>query len=63
MFRTRVTELFGIKYPIIQGPLAYLSRAELVSSVSSAGGLGSLATAGLETKAELREEILKLRAG
>jgi nitronate monooxygenase len=62
MFKTRITEIFGIKYPIIQGALGYLSRAELVSAVSNAGGLGSLATAGISTITELREEIRKTKS-
>ncbi len=42
MFQTRITELFGIKYPIVQGAMQWLSRAELVAAVSNAGGLGIL---------------------
>ena len=37
-WKTRVTELLGIKYPIIQGGLAYLAYSELASAVSNAGG-------------------------
>ena len=62
MFKTRITEMFDIEYPIIQGALANLSRAELVSAVSNAGGMGSLATAGISSAAELREEIRKTRS-
>ena len=42
VFETRITELLGIRYPIIQGGMAWLSRAELVAAVSNAGGLGTL---------------------
>ena len=38
MFKTRITEMFGIEYPIIQGAMQWLSQAELVSAVSNAGG-------------------------
>jgi len=62
MFKTRVTELFGIKYPIIAGGMHLLSRAELVAAVSNAGGLGILASTTFETKEELREEIRKTRS-
>jgi Dioxygenases related to 2-nitropropane dioxygenase len=62
MFETRVTELFGIKYPIIAGGMHLLSRAELVAAVSNAGGLGILASTTFETKEELREEIRKTRS-
>jgi len=61
MFKTRITELFGIKYPIIAGGMHLLSRAELVAAVSNAGGLGILASTTFETKEELREEIRKTR--
>src|SRR4030042_4316259 len=61
MFGTRITQIFGIKYPILQGAMGYLSRGELVSAVSNAGALGSLATAGIQTQGELREEIRKIK--
>ena len=40
--RTRITELFGIHHPIIQGGMHYVGLAELASAVSNAGGLGTL---------------------
>jgi NAD(P)H-dependent flavin oxidoreductase YrpB (nitropropane dioxygenase family) len=40
--RTRITDLFGIKHPIIQGGMHFVGRAELASAVSNAGGLGML---------------------
>src|SRR5690606_13323257 len=42
MFKTRITDLFGIKYPIVQGGMQWVARAELVSSVANAGGIGFL---------------------
>lgn len=46
MFETRVTELSGIEYPIIQGALGGgLSRAGLVSAVSNAGAMGIISQA------------------
>jgi len=63
MFKTRVTELFGIEYPIIQGALGGgLSGAELVSAVSNAGGLGIIASLSYPTTKELREEIKKTKS-
>jgi len=62
LFKTRITELFGIEYPIIAGPMAYLSQAELVSAVSNAGGLGILVSVTLPTAKELREEIKKTKS-
>jgi NADH:quinone reductase (non-electrogenic) len=60
--KTRVTEIFGIKYPIVQGGLAYLAYAELAAAVSNAGGLGQITAATLRTPEKLREEIRKVRA-
>lgn len=45
MLRTAICDLFGIKYPIIQGGMAHLGTAELVSAVSNAGGLGIIGAA------------------
>jgi NAD(P)H-dependent flavin oxidoreductase YrpB (nitropropane dioxygenase family) len=62
MFKTRVTELFGIEYPVIQGALGGgLSRAELVSAVSNAGGLGMITSLNYTTSDELRQEIKKTK--
>ncbi|MFP8781857.1 NAD(P)H-dependent flavin oxidoreductase [Planococcus plakortidis] len=60
-FETRVTELLGIDYPIIQGGLAYLAYADLAAAVSNAGGLGQITAMSLPGPDELREEIRKLR--
>ncbi|AKP66471.1 NAD(P)H-dependent flavin oxidoreductase [Companilactobacillus ginsenosidimutans] len=51
-----ITKLLGIKYPIIQGSMARISRHELVSAVSNAGGLGVLTSVGMD-KAELAHQI------
>ena len=40
--KTRVTELLGTRYPIVQGGMQWVGRAELASAVSNAGGLGIL---------------------
>ena len=42
MKKTRLCELLGIRYPIIQAPMNWVTGAELVAAVSSAGGLGTL---------------------
>lgn len=63
MFQTRVTKLFGIQYPIIQGALGGgLARADLVAAVSNAGGLGMITALNHATAKELREEIKKTRS-
>lgn len=61
MFETRITKMFGIKYPIIQGAMQWLSRAELVSAVSNAGGLGIISSLSFPTAKELRQEIKKTK--
>ena len=62
MFETRVTSLFGIKYPIIQGGMVHLSRAPLVAAVSNAGGLGIVTSANLSSREVFREELRKIKA-
>lgn len=59
--KTKITELLKIKYPIIQGGLAYLAYSELASSVSNAGGLGQITAMSLESPGALREEIQKMK--
>ncbi len=60
-FKTKVTELLGIRYPIVQGGLAYLAYAELAAAVSNAGGLGQITAMSLSTPEELRAEIQKVK--
>lgn len=60
-WKTRVTELLGIEYPIIQGGLAYLAYAELAAAVSEAGGLGQITAMSLESPDALRAEIRKVK--
>lgn len=57
MIKTKITELFGIEYPIIGGGMLWLSRAELVASISNAGGLGIISSASFDSCSELRDEI------
>ena len=60
-WNTRVTELLQIKYPIIQGGLAYLAYADLAAAVSNAGGLGQITAMSLRDPNLLRAEIQKVR--
>ncbi len=57
MLKTRVTELFGIEHPVIQGGMQRVSTAELVAAVANAGGLGFLSALTQPTPAALAEEI------
>jgi len=61
MFKTRITEMLDIQYPIIQGGMIWLARAELAAAVSSAGGLGMLSSITFPTARELGEEIRKTK--
>ena len=56
MFKTVICDLFGIKYPIIQGGMAHVATAELVSAVSNAGGLGIIG-AGAAEPGWVKEQI------
>ncbi|MDR0972554.1 MAG: nitronate monooxygenase [Prevotellaceae bacterium] len=57
----KITKLFGIQYPIVQGGMAWCSGWKLAAAVSNAGGLGLL-SAGSMTPELLREHIRKCRA-
>jgi len=61
--RTRITELFGIQHPIIQGGMHYVGFAELASAVSNAGGLGVIETSSGEVDACLGETSSHQRKG
>ena len=59
--KTRITELFGIEHPIIQGGMHYVGFAELVAAVSNAGGLGIITALTQPSAAALADEIAKCR--
>lgn len=61
-FTTRITELLGIEYPIVQGGMMWVGRAELVAAVSNAGGLGILTALTQPSPDDLRREIDRCRA-
>ena len=56
----RVTKLLKIKYPIIQGGMAWVADADLAAAVSNAGGLGVIAAASMPPEL-LEEQIVKIR--
>jgi NAD(P)H-dependent flavin oxidoreductase YrpB (nitropropane dioxygenase family) len=60
-FRTRFTDLVGIEYPIVQGGMMWVGRAELAAAVSNAGGLGILTALTQPTPDDLRREIERCR--
>ncbi len=57
--KTRITELFGIKHPVIQGGMHYVGFAEMAAAVSSAGGLGMITALTLPTPDDLAKEIAR----
>lgn len=58
--KTAITELLGIRYPIIQGAMAWVADADLASAVSNAGGLGIVGT-GHDSREVVKEKIDKMK--
>lgn len=61
MWKTKITELLGIEYPIIGGTMMDLSLAPFVAAISNAGALGIIASAIFKDPEKLREEIKKTK--
>jgi NADH:quinone reductase (non-electrogenic) len=61
MFTTRLTELLGIDYPILQAGMRFASRAELAAAVGNAGGLGFISAHTQPTADALRKELKQVR--
>jgi NADH:quinone reductase (non-electrogenic) len=59
--KTRITQLFGIQHPIIQGGMHFVGLAELASAVSNAGGLGIITALTQRTPDALSAEIARCR--
>ena len=60
--KTRITELFGIQHPIIQGGMHFVGLAEMAAAVSNAGGLGIITGLTQRTPELLAREIARCRA-
>jgi enoyl-[acyl-carrier protein] reductase II len=60
MIETNLCDLLGIKYPIIQGGMAWIAESNLAAGVSNAGGLGLIAAANAPVE-YVREEIRKAK--
>ena len=58
--KTRLTEILGLKYPVIQGGMAWVAESHLASAVSKAGGLGLIAAASAPAE-WVREQIREVR--
>ncbi len=61
MFKTAITEMFGVKYPIICGAMMWLCKPKMCAAVSNAGGIGNLTAANYETADEFRAAIRETR--
>jgi nitronate monooxygenase len=61
MFSTRITELFGVDHPIVQGGLQWVATAELTSAVANAGAMGFMTALSFPDPEALRTEIRKCR--
>jgi nitronate monooxygenase len=59
--KTRITELFGIEHPILQGGMHYVGFADLAAAVSNAGGLGIITGLTQKTPTDLAKEIARCR--
>ena len=59
--KTRITELFGIEHPLVQGGMQWVGRGELVSAVANAGALGFITALTQPTPEDLTKEIARTR--
>jgi len=59
MFTTKVTEMLGIRYPIVGGIMMWISTPEFVAAVSNAGGLGILASAMYQSREAFEEAVVR----
>ncbi len=61
MLKTRFTEVFGVEFPIVQGGMQWVGRAELVAAVANAGALGHITALTQPTPEDLVKEIERCR--
>jgi NAD(P)H-dependent flavin oxidoreductase YrpB (nitropropane dioxygenase family) len=61
MFRTRITDMLQIRYPIVGGTMMWISTPEFVAAISRAGGLGVLASAMFETRQAFAAAVDRVR--
>jgi len=62
MFKTKITEMLGIEYPIIGGTMMHLGQAEFTAAISETGCLGILASANYQDKESFRQAIQDIRS-
>jgi nitronate monooxygenase len=61
MFKTAITEMFSIKYPIICGAMMWLCKPKFCAAISNAGGMGNLTAGNYETEEDFRDAIRETR--
>ncbi len=61
MFKTEITEMFGIKYPIICGAMMWICKPPLCAAVSNAGGMGNITAGNYDTEEDFRNAIKETR--
>lgn len=62
MIKTAITEMFGIKYPVICGAMMWLCKPKLCAAISNAGGMGNLTAGNYETEEEFRNAIREVKS-
>lgn len=61
MLNTRITELYGVEHPVVQGGLQVVGVADLTAAVANAGAMGFITALSFETPEDLRAEIRRCR--
>jgi len=61
VFKTRITELFGIEHPIVGGCMMHISGPEFVAAISNAGALGMMASAMFDTQEKFRQAVRRAK--
>ena len=61
MFKTAITEMFSIKYPIMCGAMMWLCKPKFCAAISNAGGMGNLTAGNYETEEDFRDAIRETR--
>ena len=61
MFKTHITELFGIEHPIVGGCMMHISGPEFVAAISNAGALGMMASAMFDTQEKFRQAVRRAK--
>jgi NAD(P)H-dependent flavin oxidoreductase YrpB (nitropropane dioxygenase family) len=62
MFKTRVTDLLGIEYPIVGGAMMHISGPQFVAAISNAGALGMMASAMFDSQKQFRLAVRQAKA-